>query len=133
MRKYLVSAAVVAAALAATPSAAQYQDYGRYNPYGYGYNQQGRDVLQQLRQIEQRIDRAADRGAISRNEARRLFRHADQIERLYDRYRRNGLSRGEVQDLRNRIQWLRQQIRWERRDERRDDRRWDDRRDRWDD
>ena len=121
MRKLLI-ASLAAAALSAVPASAQYQDYRRYDDrYGYG----GGNIVEQLRQIDQRIARADQRGRISRNEARRLPRQVDQIDPLYDRYRRNGLTRREVQELRNRIQNLRQQLRWERQDGRWDDRRWD--------
>lgn len=122
MRTLLISAAVAAATFAALPAAAQ--DYGRQDRYGYGYSQQGRHILDELRQIDRRIDRAAARGVISRGEARRLHLNGNRIERLYHRYRRNGLSRGEMQDLRNRVHGLRQQLRWERRDDRWDDRRY---------
>lgn len=128
MRKLLISAALLSAAAIAAPASAQYQDYGR--GYGYGYNNRGGQHIQrQLDQIVDRIRRAGDRGSISRREENRLLRFADQIDRLHDRYRRNGLTQWEHRDLQNRIQNLRQRFRFARQD----DRRWDrDDDDRWD-
>lgn len=129
MRKFLISAMLLSTVAAATPAAAQ---------YNRGYGHQGQNIERQLDQIERRIDMLRDRRLISNNEAFRLSRQAEQIDRLHDRYRRNGLTQREHWDLQNRIQNLRQHLRAERRegrDDRRDDR-WDDRRDRddrWDD
>jgi TolA-binding protein len=139
MRKFLLSAvALTTVAAAAAPAAAQY--YPQSRGYGYGQNHnQGRGVDQQLANISQRIDRAFQRRLISGNEARRLQREVEQIDRLQDRYARNGLTQREQWELQNRVQNLRQQLRYERQegrydryDDRRDDR-YGDRRDRWDD
>jgi cell division protein FtsB len=127
MRKILMSAVLLGTLASAAPAAAQYGNY-RGN---YGYNQ-GQNVDSQLAQLQQRIDRLYQRRLLSDREARRLSREIDQTDRLYDRFRRDGLSRGEYYEIQNRIQNLRSQIREERqegRDDRRDDR-YDDRRDR---
>lgn len=140
MRKFLVSVALLSAAAVAAPASAQYypQNYG--NQYGYDrydrYDRAGNNIIRQVRNLEERIQRAAQGGRIDRREAWRLDREADQIERLFYRYRRGGFTQGEHRDLQLRIRNLRAQFRWERRDERRDDR-WDrddryDRDDRWD-
>jgi TolA-binding protein len=136
MRKILISALLVGATtLVSVPASAQYRsDYHR------GYRSDDR-IDHQIRQIEDRIRQARQNRRISRGEADRLLRQADYIDRLEDRYSRNGLSRWEIQDLRQRVQNLRQQLRWDRHDGRggrdwddRRDRDWDDRRDRdWDD
>jgi hypothetical protein len=133
MRKILISAALASVALtAAAPASAQYypnnRNYPNYPNNNYGSNYGGGNVDQQLDQITERIRRAQARGMISRGEAARLLRQADQIDRLYDRYRRDGLSRYEVSDIQRRIQYLRQQLRFQRQDGR-----WEDRRDRHDD
>ncbi len=132
MRKFLIPAILISAVAVSAPAAAQ--NRGGYDPRpGYGQNWGGGGIERQLDQIEQRIDRLRDRRLISNREADRLFRQAEQIDRLHDRYRRDGLSRGEHNDLMRRIQYLRGQIREERqegREDRYDDRR-DDRRDRW--
>jgi hypothetical protein len=128
---------LIGAAAVSVPASAQSwggdRGYGQSDRgYGYGYGQ-GRGyrsddrIDHQLRQIEQRIHHARQQRMISRSEADRLLRHADQLDRLEDRYSRNGLTRWEVQDLRQRLQGLRQQLRFERQDGR-----WDNRGDRYD-
>ena len=59
---------------------------------GYGQNHRGAGIERQIDQMERQIDR------------------------LHDRYRRNGLSLGEHRDLLQRIQNLRQSVRYERRE-----------------
>ena len=120
MRKFLISAVLLSSVAISAPAAAQYRG-------GHGF--QGSNIERQLDQIEQQIDRLRDRRLISRDEAFRLERRAEQIDRLHDRYRRNGLSHGERRDLQSRIHNLRQQVQSERREGRHDRR--DDRRDRW--
>lgn len=128
MRKILLSAVLLGTVAAAAPASAQYYP-NRHQ--GYGYNH-GQNINAQLANLSQRVDRLRDRRLISHREAQRLFRQIEQIDRQYDRFRRNGLSRGEYNEIQNRIQWLRGEIREERR-EGRDDRRDDRRYDRWDD
>ena len=125
MRKLLIPALILSAVSVSAPAAAQYRGGG----YGHG----GANIERQLDQIEQQIDRLRDRRLISRDEAQRLQRQAEHIDRLHDRFRRDGLSRREHHELTQRVHHLRQQLRWERqegREDRRDDRRYD-RRDRW--
>ena len=134
MRKFLISAALLSVAAAAAPASAQYNsryDDRRYDDRrGYDDFRGGERIDRQLAQISDRIHRAYQRRLISSNEARRLQREADQIDRLEDRYGRNGLSGWERQDLQRRVQHLRQRLKWERR-EGREDRRDDRRYDRW--
>jgi chromosome segregation ATPase len=122
MRKLLIPAILIGAAVAA-PASAQYQGRGYGHGYGYG---QGQDIHRQLQQLDQRIERAFQRGAITRNEARELSNDLRRIENRFRDYRRNGLSPREHQDLQYRIRELREDIR----EDRRDGRDWDDRRDR---
>lgn len=121
MRKLLIATALAAAGLAALPAAAQ--SYGERG-YGYGYGQ-GRGIEQQLRELDWRITRAAERRTISWREANDLRRQADWVRRLHYRYRRDGLSQWEYRDLQNRIQNIRQRLRWERNDDWRGDGRYD--------
>ena len=124
MRKLLISTALAAVALSAAPASAQYRDYGRNQ--GYGYNQQGGNFDQRIDRIGQRIENAAQRGAISRGEYRRLINELRRVDILHDRYRQNGLSQREADDVRYRLQNLQQQVREDRQDGRRyDDRRYD--------
>ena len=130
MRKFLISAAVLAAAAAAGPAAAQWGNYDR----GYGYSRQAEQQIERrLDQLHHRIDRAADRGRLSRGEAISLQRQFDSLVRRYESHRRNGLSPSEAADMDRRIEQLRSRLEHERRDGRRweDDRRWDDNRRRW--
>jgi hypothetical protein len=126
MRKILMSAVLLGTLASAAPAAAQYGDRG-----GYGYNQ-SQSIDRQLDNLSDRVDRLYQRRLISQREASRLSRQIDQTDRLYDQYRRNGLSRSEYFEIQNRIQNLRSQIREERQEgryDRRDDR-YDDRYDR---
>ena len=110
MRKYLFAAIAVSSIVAAAPAAAQHY---RAAP----------QIERQLHQLATQIHRAEDRDLISKREEDRLIRQVRQIDRLYDRSRRNGISQWEMRDIQNRIQHLRQQLRFERR-EARYDRRW---------
>lgn len=144
MRKFLISAALVTAAVVAAPASAQYYPHHYPNrPYddrGYG-QAYGRDgvwqIQRQFQQIDRRIEQGLRTGRISNREADRLYRQLRQTDRLLARYSRNGLSQWEYRDLQHRIDVLRQHVRYERRDwnDRRDGWRdgWNDRDDRWDD
>ena len=125
MRKLLISAAVASAAVIAMPAAAQ--GYYGGQGYGQGYDQRGnygypgdRGLIQrfhqQIGQLEQRIERSAQRRAISPGEYRSLRQQAANLHQRLERFARNGLSRGEAQDISNRIDNLRERIRDERRD-----------------
>lgn len=124
MRKLLISAAVASAAVIAMPASAQgYYDgqgYGQRGNYGYpGDRGLMQRFHQQISQLEQRIERSAQRRAISPREYRALREHAANLRQRLNRFARNGLSRGEVQDISDRIDNLRDRIRDERRDGRR--------------
>ena len=121
MRKLLISVAVASAAVIAMPAAAQGyyggQGYGQRGNYGYpGDRGLMQRFHQQISQLEQRIERSAQRRAISAREYRALRQHAANLRQRLDRFARNGLSRGEVQDISDRIDNLRDRIRDERRD-----------------
>lgn len=120
MRKFLVSAAVVASALAvAGPAAAQLRPQGTYGEYnqGQGYNRgQARAFLARVDQIRRQIDRLDRRNRISEREARDLRREADALR---DRIRRssfNGLSYRERRAVEVRIERLEWRVRREVRD-----------------
>jgi hypothetical protein len=103
MRRILIAAMLMSGVAIAAPANAQYR-HGGYQ------------IERQLDQLRDRIHRAEDRDAISKREEDRLLRQARFIDRLHDRYRRNGLTGWEMRDLQNRIHALRQNIRFERRD-----------------
>lgn len=123
MRKVLVSLAAVSAALvAAAPASAQWGQSG-YGQRGHSGYPGDRGIMSrfhlQISQLEQRIERSAQRRAISAREYRALREHARELRQRLNRFARNGLSRGEVQDIADRIDNLRDRIRDERRDGRR--------------
>jgi hypothetical protein len=64
----------------------------------------------ELRDIDSRINRARDRGALSGREARRLDREARAIGRLAERYGRDGLSPSERSELETRAAYLRDAV-----------------------
>ena len=112
MRKIVLSIVMAATAFTAVPAAAQ------------SFRLQAsvqRQIQTDINQLERRIDRAAQRRTISPREATGLQRQAIRLQRLYNRYSRNGLDRREVADLEVRVNRLHQRLRLERRD-------WDGRR-----
>lgn len=111
MKKIIASLAMAASALVATaPAAAQYYSAPRQ---GYGYDNRvarGGDIYQRLDRIALRIDRGHQRGNLTNGEARRLRNQLDDIARLEQRYRFDGISRWEWQDLNRRIATLQQRV-----------------------
>jgi hypothetical protein len=105
MRKVLLSVLALSTIAVAVPASAAPRHYNH-----------GGQIERQLDNITSRVQRAESRGAISRREASVLLRRADQIDRLKNRYARNGLSRGELADLQRQVQGLQQQLRFERQD-----------------
>ena len=136
MRKFLISAAVAAAATMsiAGPAAAQrgYDQRGGYdhrddNRRG-NWNQNNvnrqavNQLLRDLDRAENQIQRGIQRGNISQREAQGLRREAANIRQRLHRASRNGISHREFAELRQRVNHLEQRVRIERRD--RDNRRW---------
>ena len=112
MRKIMLSLALASTAFAAIPAAAQ----------SWRLQSSVRQQIQtDINQLDNRIQRAAQRRTISPREATGLQRQAIRLQRLYNRYSRNGLTRAEVADLETQVNSLRQRLRLERRD-------WDGRR-----
>lgn len=115
MRKLLLTLAAASAALvAASPASAQRSNYGYPGDRG---------IMQRFQtdigQINQRIERSAQRRAISAGEYRALRNHSRELSQRLNRFARDGLSRGEVRDISDRIDNLRDRLRNERRDGRR--------------
>jgi hypothetical protein len=136
MRKVLISIAAASAAFVAVPAAAQgyygqgYYDQGHYGQ-GYGQPHYGQHGIVQsfdsrIAQLRHRIERSAERGAITRREYRSLRERADDLRRRLHAYSRDGLSRGEARDISQRIDNLRERLRDERQDGRRGRDRYDD-------
>lgn len=127
MRKFLISAAVAAAATMtlAAPANAQYGQ-GRYEQRGHNQHNVNRQAVNQLMRdldrAEAQIQRGIQRGNISQREAQGLRREAANIRQRLHRAMRGGLSQREFAELRQRVNHLEQRVRIERRD--RDNRRW---------
>ncbi|HYW16326.1 MAG TPA: hypothetical protein VE891_09255 [Allosphingosinicella sp.] len=100
-------------ALPAAPVGAQIagkRDYGPVpaaSPFLPDSRLPGPGIGREVRDLEGRIDRARDRGDLSRGEARRMEREARAIGRLERRYGRDGLSPSERRELENRAAYLR--------------------------
>lgn len=118
-KKALLSLLAASAVAMATPALAQ--SYGRgHDGYGGGYRGGGLNAEQD--RLSQRIDRAAYNGRISRREAAGLRARLADYQRLEWRYRRDGLSRWEREDLQRRLFHIERDLRGDRRDGGRRDR-----------
>lgn len=73
-------------------------------------------VSAEIRRLGDRIAIAQRRGTISKREANALRHDTREIRRTYARYARDGLTRGEVRSLKNRIDGVELALRAERRD-----------------
>lgn len=119
MRKFLISAALVSTVLTAAPAMAQ--NYGRPGT-AQGWNRGGPDrpavnnLLRQLDQVDQRIQRSLQRRAISPREAVSLRREANDIRARVNVRGRNGLTGREFAQLQVRVNRLEQRVTIERRD-----------------
>ncbi len=138
MRKFLISAAVAATALAvASPAAAQWypqqqqQGYGAPYGYGYGYNNnygQARRLQAQIDSIQRTITRFDRGNQISNSKARALRYRTLMLERQLRTAAYRGLSRNESNVMAQRIAQLGWQVNAEGYGGRRwsgNDRRWD--------
>ncbi len=123
MRKTVLFSILAASAVAlSTPAAAQhYRDHDRHGGYAQRYPFEARQ-----QQLEQRVERMAYNGRISRQEYRLFQRQFAHFDRLQRDYRRGGIDRWEARELDAQLDRIQAQIRHERRESR-----WEDRRDRW--
>lgn len=79
-------------------------------PYRPGSVPRAPDVGRDLADIRARIDDGRDAGTLSRRDARSYRRDVHQVERLADRYGRDGLSTSERAELDTRATVLRDQV-----------------------
>ncbi|MFN3352797.1 MAG: hypothetical protein ACK4Z5_04235 [Brevundimonas sp.] len=115
MKKAVLFSILAASAVAlSTPAAAQYYGGGHAQRYPF----EGRQA-----QLEQRVERLAYNGRISRQEYRVFQRQFDHFDRLQRQYRRGGIDRWEARELDAQLDRIQRQIRQERREDRYD-RRW---------
>ena len=115
MRKFLISATLVASSLAiAAPAAAQWAQ-PRGNAYGYNNNNYGqvRSLMVRVNRIEQQINQLDRRNILSNREADRLRREANSLERRLAQTSRGGLNGYEARDIQVRIARLEQNVRYQ--------------------
>lgn len=121
--------ALAAAALMATtalgavaiPSAASAQVTIRFGAPGYWTPQRSNAIRQQIWALDRNIDRAAQRGTITRREAMGLRRDVRRLRNQYQAYSGNGLNFQEVRLLQGRVNTVRTRLRLERADWDRED------------
>jgi len=125
MRKFLISAALMASTVAvAAPAAAQWAPPPAYGygqqPYGnaYGYNNYGQVRRLQVRidQIQRQINRLDSRDVLSEREAARLRQESRSLEYRLRNAARYGLNGRERYDIERRIQRLEFRVQREARD-----------------
>jgi hypothetical protein len=112
MRKFLIPIAAAGSALAvAAPATAQYVQWAppvyQYNPYNYGRSFSGvtfaRSMADRVQRIRMDIRVMHDRRVLSRGEARRLDRQAENLQRRIFRAERRGISPYEARSLETQI------------------------------
>lgn len=74
------------------------------------------NINQRQANLDRRIDMGVRNGTLTRREAFQLRREFQDLQRLETRYRRNGLSAWERNDLNRRFDGLSARIRYERND-----------------
>ena len=112
MRKFLVTATLLASSVAmAAPAAAQ---WARPVPqgYAYGYNNQGqaRRLEVRVQQIRRQIQQLDRRNILSDREARRLSEEARDLDRRINVLARNGFNQRDRYDIERRLARLEQRL-----------------------
>ena len=116
MRKFLISAAVVASTVAiASPAAAQ---WAQSAPQGYGYGYQNnygqtRRLEVRIQQVRNQIRQLDRRNILSSREANRLDREARSLQYRVRQLGYNGLNQRERYDIERRIARLEQNVRYQ--------------------
>jgi hypothetical protein len=110
MRKFLVSAAIATATIAAAaPAAAQWAPpHG--NAYGYNNHGQVRRLEVRVDQIRRQIHQLDRRNILSEREARRLSDEARDLDRRINILARNGFNGRDRYDVERRIARLEQRV-----------------------
>ena len=112
MRKFLITATLLASSVAmAAPAAAQ---WARPVPqgYAYGYNNQGqaRRLEVRVQQIRRQIHQLDRRNILSDREARRLSEEARDLDRRINVLARNGFNQRDRYDIERRLARLEQRL-----------------------
>ncbi len=119
--RHLIISALAATALAAAVTPALAQPYDRGSDRHYDRGQDDRDfngggINERQDRIEARIEEGERGGGLNRREAFRLRDELRSIERLEQRYRRDGMSGWERSDLERRLDSLSSRVFAERHD-----------------
>lgn len=105
MKKTILFSILAASAVAiSTPAAAQYYGGGQFEA--------------RQSQLEQRVQRMAYNGRISRGELNNFRRQFDHFDRLQRSYARGGINPREARELDAQLNRIQSQIRYERREAR---------------
>lgn len=117
------SALMAATALGAVaiPAAANAQVTIRFGAPGYWTPERSNAIRQQIWRLDRDVDRATQRGTITRREAVGLRRDVQWLRNQYNAYSRNGLNFQEVRTLQTRVNQVRTRLRLERADWDRED------------
>lgn len=122
LKTFAAPLALVAASLVvAMPAQARDNRYDNHQQAWRLTPARNAEIRQDINSLGNAIDRATARRTISKREAQGLRNQARDVQRLYQSYVRNGLTRAEVANLQNRVNSVRVALRMERRD-------WDKRR-----
>ena len=124
MRKTLMIALSAATLVAGIPAAQARPYHADPAAQSHAYRgdswqmtpERGAAIRRDVTQLDRQIDRAAARRTISRREEAGLRRQANEVQRLYASYARNGLTRSEVVALEQRVNSVRAALRMERAD-----------------
>jgi hypothetical protein len=126
MRNFLLATAAVACLTASVPASAQVGDILRQGIESVLGGNRGATTEPQLRELNNRIQSAYQRGEISQSQASRLQDELRDIAQRELSYRSGGLNRAERDDLQQRLQMVEGRIQQASYDGNRD-RRYDDR------
>jgi hypothetical protein len=115
----------------AIPATANAQVTIRFGAPGYWTPERSNAIRNQIWDLDRAVDRATQRGTISRRESFGLRRDIQGLRGQFQMYNRNGLSFDEVRTLQGRVNAIRARLRMERLDWDREDywrgNRWRDR------
>ena len=117
--KYLAAPLALALAIGGAAAPASAQVHRQSNTYERNWHPTpaaNAMIRRDINDLRQAVNRSERRGRLSQREWSRLRNEVRNIQSLYARYSRNGLTRNEVATLEMRINRARMMLRMERRD-----------------
>jgi hypothetical protein len=105
----------------AIPATAKAQVTIRFGAPGYWTPERSNSIRNQIWDLDRAVDRATQRGTISRRESFGLRRDVENLRGQFRMFNRNGLSFDEVRILQGRVNAIRARLRMERLDWDRED------------